>query len=166
MKMETTRKTSLLTTLTLGATLLFTAAASAAPEGFGLGFAKDAEFGAERIAMMADRLDLDEAQVAQIEAIVDANRAQAESLKDAFADNRAALQEAAAFDQYDAAAVAELADDLGALTSQRVLLKTQVRNEVLAVLTEEQRADLGELRQRRADRMQRRADRRRSRGDG
>lgn len=108
-----------------------------------------------KVERMAERLGLDDAQRDQVAAIFEDSREQKRSLGEAVHENRKALRAATRFEQYDAALVAELAAEQGALHAQRIELKAKSRNAFLSVLSAEQRQQLDELRESRGEHMKR-----------
>lgn len=100
------------------------------------------------VERMADHLGLDETQQQSIENILEAAKPELEALREAQRANREAL---AALDPADAnysTAINNIAAENGRLATEGTLLRSRVRNEVNAVLTDEQREKLGQGRQR------------------
>lgn len=91
---------------------------------------------------MADHLDLDGAQRATIENIVEAVRPEAEALRERFRANREALSALDASDPAYETTLNNLALSQGQLATEGVLLATRIRTEINAVLTDEQREKL------------------------
>ena len=127
----------------------------------GAGFGMPGIPGPEMIAgRMAERLGLDDTQHETIRNIVDAARPEMQALRDKARANRDAL---AALDA-GSPDVQSIAISNGELATEATLLFTRVRGEINAVLTEEQRAELAEIKalrdERRGERQQRREQRR------
>lgn len=87
---------------------------------------------------MADYLDLDDAQRASIENILEAVRPEAEALRERFRENHEALHTLDAGDPAYETTLNNLALSQGQLATEGVLLATRVRTEIRAVLTDEQ----------------------------
>lgn len=127
----------------------------------GPGFGMPGMPGPEMIlGRMADRLGLDDTQRETLRNIMDAARPEFDALHEKAKANRDAL---ASLDA-GSAEVQNIAISNGELATEATLLFARVRGEINAVLTEEQRAELAELRalrdERRGDRLQRRKERR------
>ena len=108
------------------------------------------------IGRMADHLDLDDAQRENVRNIMSAARPEIESLRDKFRENHEALRTLAAGDPE----VQNIAIANGELATEATLLFARVRGEIDAVLTDEQRAQIAEFKERRSER---RAERRQDR---
>ena len=109
------------------------------------------------IERMAAHLELDETQRQSIENILEAARPEFQALRADFWANRQALEAIDPADADYSAAINDVAAENGRLATEGTLLMSRVRNEVHAVLTEEQRAKLAEGKQR----MRAKAERRR-----
>lgn len=129
-------------------------AALAHPKGPEMGFLEGRK--GERIAQ---ELGLDEAQREQIAAVIEGGREEGRALREAIRENRKALEAASEYDQFDANRVAELAAEQGSLHAQRVELMLKTRNAAQAVLTEGQRQQMAEMRERRGERLKRKGAR-------
>ncbi len=90
------------------------------------------------IEHMADHLDLDDTQRAQVQNIVEAARPEFEALREQLRANREALQSLATDDPAYATQLNDIAVSNGQLATEGTLLFTRVRNEIHAVLTDEQ----------------------------
>ncbi len=101
---------------------------------------------------MADHLDLDDTQRATVENILEAARPEFQALREQARANREALR---ALDAGDPA-VNDIAVSNGELATQGTLLAHRVRNEVRAVLTDEQIEKLERTRERMRDAAERR----------
>ena len=137
----------------------FSINAQANPRGHGIGVpGMGIPDPAMMIERMADHLDLDDAQRATIENIVDAVRPEAEALRERFHANHKALEELDPSDPAYETTLNNLALSQGQLATEGVLLATRVRTEIRAVLTDEQAAKL----ERGKSRMRKRIERYRS----
>ena len=101
---------------------------------------------------MADHLDLDDTQRSTVQNIFEAARPEFQALREQARANRQALQ---ALDAGDPA-VNDIAASNGELATQGTLLAHRVRNEIRAVLTDEQIEKLERSRDRMRDAAQRR----------
>lgn len=100
------------------------------------------------IRRLSRDLDLDDAQREQLRNIMTAAQPEIKALRDSARENREALK---ALDVNDPE-VQNIATSNGALATEATLLFTRVRSEIEAVLTDEQRARLAELKESRGDR--------------
>lgn len=147
---------SLLSGVLLLTLLVFTSTAHA-EGGRGNGDGKGSGMSAGRIISdrMADRLDLDDTQRQTIDNIVAAAKPEMDALREQRQSNREAM---AALDSSDANYSIELeqaATEKGRLATEATLLHSRVRTEVTAVLTEEQRAEFEQSKERRKKRGER-----------
>ncbi len=101
---------------------------------------------AGRLEAVAEEIGLSEAQRDEIHAVVDQARPELRDLAREMRGNRDALRGASAPESYDQTAVAELAAAQGDLIARGIVLGAQVRHDVLAVLSLEQREQLQALR--------------------
>ncbi|MEL6869140.1 MAG: Spy/CpxP family protein refolding chaperone [Pseudomonadota bacterium] len=109
-----------------------------------------------RVERMAQKLGLDDTQRDQVTNIMTAAEPEFNALREQRKSNRDRLQAVDA----DSAEVQEIAASNGEIATQVTLLKTRVRSEIDAVLTEDQRAELAQMEARRAERFDRRRGRR------
>ncbi len=106
--------------------------------------------GGERfVERMAERLDLDDEQLASVRAVVDEHRAEQRALRDQLREGRALIRELSADDAYDEEELRALAETHGDAQAELIVLKAKMRSEISAVLTDEQRAQLAEMGERR-----------------
>ncbi len=106
---------------------------------------------------MADYLDLDDAQRASVENVIAAARPEIDELRRQLKANREALQ---ALDPGDPAydvLLGDIALSNGELATQGTFLFTRIRNEVGAILTDEQRDKLERRKARMKERFRRRS---------
>ncbi len=106
---------------------------------------------------MLDSINATDAQREQIKAIMQSNKEQAKADWKQIAATRRALHELDPMASSYSSEVARLADELAQATRQATIDKANIRAQVAAVLTSEQRATLA---QQRAEREQRQAERR------
>lgn len=117
-----------------------------------------AGFPGKMLERMSEHLDLDETQRQSVENILEASKPEFEALRDRFKANRAALQ---ALDPADASYSVNLeaaAAENGQLATEATLLRSRVRTEINAVLTEEQREKLARSKARFRDAFERRGE--------
>lgn len=105
---------------------------------------------------MADHLDLDDAQRASVQNILEAARPEFQALREQARNNREALRELGPNDP----SVNDIAISNGELATRGTLLAHRVRNEVRAVLTEQQLEKLERSRERMREAAERRFGRR------
>jgi len=103
----------------------------------------------EHLSRAAEKLDLSDEQLDQIFAVADASRGELRDLMMQMHDNKKALRETARLEQYDAAAIAELAATQGDLTARMIVLRTRMRAEIMAIFSPEQRSKMEELKEHR-----------------
>ena len=101
------------------------------------------------IEHMADHLDLDDAQRAEVENIVEAAKPEFEALREQARANREALESLTTDDPAYSAQLNDIAMSNGQLATEGTLLFTRVKSEINAVLTEEQREKLARGKERR-----------------
>jgi Spy/CpxP family protein refolding chaperone len=110
---------------------------------------------AERFGeMMLGPLDLTDAQRDQIRTIVEARRAATEPLMERAFTAREALQDAIQAQPVDEATIRARSADLAAVEADLAVSRADLQAEIAALLTDEQKAELAEMRERRADRME------------
>lgn len=108
-----------------------------------------------RIERMAEHLDLDDVQRESVENIVNAAKPEIKALREQLRANHEALRDLDANDPE----VQNIAISNGELATEGTLLFTRIRGEINAVLTDEQRAKLAEVKEHRKERFERRQDR-------
>lgn len=106
----------------------------------------------EMLSRMTEMLDLDENQSQSIRNIVDAAKPQFDSLRERSRANRDALRDLDINDPDYNAKLQNLSAESGQLASEMTLLHGQVRADIGAVLTAEQRQELSEHMDRMGDR--------------
>ena len=105
---------------------------------------------------IAERLDLDEAQRESVDNIMNAAKPEIKALRERAKANHEALRALGPGDPE----VQNIAISNGELATEATLLFARVRSEIDAVLTDEQRAELAELKDRAGDRRGDRKERR------
>jgi Spy/CpxP family protein refolding chaperone len=100
----------------------------------------------QRLLGIASVLNLTNEQVAEIEAIQEAQKEPSETIREETESARQSLRELLQAGAYGEAEVAALADVVGDLVSQRVVLKSKAWFDISQVLTAEQNAQLENLR--------------------
>lgn len=117
------------------------------------GFGGDAAMAAERqLAGTIRRLDLDADQEAAIRALFEENREDLEANRQASRAVREDVQALLEADRLDEDALADLARREGELAEERILLSGTLASQVLAELTDDQRAELQAIRSEREER--------------
>jgi len=87
---------------------------------------------------MTDKLDLTEDQVTQIRTIKDKYHPQKQQLRNEMMKNRQSLKELMMADSLDEAGVQQLAETMGKLKTEKILLKSKMMSEINQLLTPEQ----------------------------
>ena len=145
----------LLAALSMAAVSAPAVAERGGPPGFsGGGAFHDPDLMVER---MADHLDLDATQRAQVQNILDAARPEFESLREQRRTNREALASLDAADPGYSTQLNDIAVSNGQLATDGTLLFSRVRSEIDAVLTAEQRDKLARSKDRMRKAFKRRA---------
>jgi len=103
-----------------------------------------------------DRLDLTQEQRDQVRAILDRHRDERRALRESMRDQREERFEQDLSLPFDEAAVRARAEKRAQMRVEAEVARARVASEVLAVLTPEQRAELGKLREERHERFERR----------
>jgi Spy/CpxP family protein refolding chaperone len=142
-----------ITLIAVLAMLAFSTAAWSNPHERGHGSRGDSMFGntmkmVHRLERAADKIGISDQQMDEIMAVVDESRQSVREVRRAMRDNRKAIAESIHADNYDADQVQKLADQHGQLASQMIVMGAQVRSQVHALLTEEQRQQIGEMKSR------------------
>jgi len=144
-------KTLLIGSLTLGGFTM----ANASPDHFdkpghaGKSCGKHEKDRGARIEKMIERLDLDEGQAEQVRNIRDNYHPQMEQLKEKMKDNRQQLRELVQADALDQEQVRVIAEAIGDLKTEKIILRTTMKSEIRMVLTEEQREEMKQWKKRR-----------------
>ena len=110
----------------------------------------------QMIQRMADRLELDDDQRQSVQNIMSAARPEIEALREQLRANHEALQSLGPDDPE----LQNIAMSNGALATEGTLLFARIRSDIDAVLTDDQRTKLAELKDRKRDRAERRQQRR------
>lgn len=97
------------------------------------------------------QLQLSDDQRAQIQTIFSGARENIQPLAQQLREKHAALMDMARAQPFDETSVRSQAKEIADIQAQLMVARTQVRNQVLAILTDEQKARLSELR---AERLQ------------
>ena len=95
-----------------------------------------------RIEKMIKHLDLDEGQAEQVRNIRDNYRPQMKELKEKMKDNRQQLHELAQADTLDQEQVKIIAEVIGDLITEKIILRTTMKSEIRMILSEEQREEM------------------------
>lgn len=106
-------------------------------EGHGYHKGKNCE---HRMQKMTEKLGLSDEQATQIKAIKEKYQPQKQQLRSDMKALRASLREVMKNEPMDAARIEEIAQQMGQLKTQKIILKSKKVNEINQVLTAEQRA--------------------------
>ncbi len=96
---------------------------------------------------LARRLNMTDEQRADIEAVLDNSREQMAEMRAEMRANRAQLRDLTRQAELDEAAVRGMADRQGDLKAEMIVLRARQRSEMKALLTDEQIAQLDEMRE-------------------
>lgn len=105
-----------------------------------------------KLDRMAERLNASDEQRAQIRAIAEGSRGKMDQLRGEMRTNRSQLKELIRQTPLDKAAVRGIAEKQGDLKTEMIVLRAQQRSEIKAVLTDDQRARLEQMRERKQSR--------------
>ena len=154
--MKLTRFTLSLT-LIIG-TLALAGVVFAGPGGGGPeGFDRGGDLGMlHRITRMANRIDLSDEQVAQIESILEAAKPEAESLRTQLREGMETFRESHEPGQFDEASARAFAEAHAAIRVDLMVHEMKTRASVMAMLTPEQIEELQTLREERGEKAGRR----------
>jgi len=97
-------------------------------------------------------LDLTDAQKTQAKEIAGASRTKLSSVFEAVKANRGKMQAATANGAFDEASVTALANEQAALSAQMIVERARVKSQMFAILTDEQKAKLAEMKAKRGER--------------
>jgi len=97
-----------------------------------------------RIERMTEHLGLNDEQAKQVRAVRDNYHPQMLALRDKIKANRKQLREVMHADTVDQAKVEKLAQKMGALKADKIILRSKMRVEMNKVLTNEQRKKMSE----------------------
>ena len=103
------------------------------------------------------RLDLTDEQKASVKALFESHRDAMQAERDTLREARQALRQETQSETFNEAAIRELSVQVHATETDMAVARASLHNQVLQLLTEEQRAELKEMR---AERQDRRDDRR------
>jgi Spy/CpxP family protein refolding chaperone len=97
---------------------------------------------------MADRLQLTTEQRSSVQAVLQKSQPQRANLKEKMQANRKALKELARSGNSDSSQIAELAQERGQLVADMIVQRSKVRGEIREILTDAQREQLNQMRER------------------
>ena len=101
--------------------------------------------GDRQLERMAERLDLDDAQLESVRAIVDAHRAEQRALRDQLREGREQIRRLGAEGDFNEEEVEALAEVQGDIMAELIVLKASMHSRIAAVLTDEQREAFAEM---------------------
>ena len=102
-----------------------------------------------RLERMTQKLDLSAEQQDQIKAIFDANQAERQALRENMQQNREALRNLMTTDSPNEADIRALAETQGQFKANMIVMKAKTRQAIAAVLTDEQKAKMQAMRDKR-----------------
>lgn len=102
--------------------------------------------GEHRLERMTKKLDLSEEQRQQIRTVFDANQAERQALHDNMQQNRETLRKLMASENPAEADIRAIADTQGQLKADMIMMRTQTKLAIQAVLTDEQKAKMQRMR--------------------
>lgn len=137
-----------LAVLTTGVMFAF---AQAAPAGGDRGWGK--RIGHRGMGMIFRKLDLTEDQKAKVKEILTASRTSLQPTFEALKANREKMETLTANGAFDEAKVTALANEQASLSAKLVVEKERAKSQVFAILTDEQKTKLAEMKAKRAERM-------------
>ncbi len=157
--MKTTMK-SIPMILTVAALLVLTSVTVVAAQGPGPGgkgpHARGGQGGELQRAL--HRLDLSDDQKASIKALFESNQESMQADRETLRTAREALRMQMQSEIFDEAAIRNLAGQVGAAEVEMAVARASVHNQVVQLLTDEQRGQLKEMRARRMERMEERRE--------
>ena len=89
---------------------------------------------------MAEKLNLTDAQKAQVKEIMEASRAKMQPLREAGKANHQKMEAATANGQFDEAAVSAIAQEQATIGAQMIVEKARVKSQIFQILTAEQKS--------------------------
>ncbi len=100
-----------------------------------------------RMEYMIKKLDLNDSQTTQVRNIRDSYQSKMESLRSKMKDSRKQLRDTMHEDTIDQGKVRELAQTIGALKTDKIILRSAMRTDIHNVLSTKQRKELKKLQQ-------------------
>lgn len=108
------------------------------------------------LGWMAAKLNLTDAQKAQIESVKDASKAKIQPLREAAKANHQKMKAATENGQFDEAAVTQIAQEKAAIDVQMTVEKERVKAQMFQILTAEQKTQLAQMKEQRKEGFQNR----------
>lgn len=102
--------------------------------------------------MMLRGLDLTEEQKAKVKDLHEASRANLQSVRESLKANREKMEALTANGAFDEAQVTALANKQAALSAKMIVEHQRVKSQTFAILTDEQKTKLAEIKAKRAER--------------
>ena len=122
---------------------------------------KDGDEGGHRGMMMTKELNLTESQQEQIKGIREANADKMKSAMEAVGEARKAFMEASSGDSVDRSEISGLAQELADAMTEMAVLKSDLHTQMKAVLNDEQKEKLQDMKQKMQQKMKQRMEERR-----
>ena len=117
----------------------------------GRGFGHHGGFG-----RMAEKLNLTDAQKAQVKDIMDASRAKVQPLTEQLKANHQKMETATANGQFDEAQVSTIANEQATISAQLIVEKERAKSQIFQILTAEQKTLMPQFEAQRGDRFENR----------
>jgi len=103
----------------------------------------------DRMERMIKHLELSDEQATQVRSIRDSYQPKMQALREKMQENRKQLREEMHAETIDQEKVKKLADKMGDLKADKIILRAEKRNKIHNVLTNEQREKMKEMKERR-----------------
>ena len=100
----------------------------------------------QRLERMIEHLELSDAQISQVDELVDSQREEMRTVSRALRSNRDALQALMRNEDYDPTVISTLAQEQGGLVAQQIELRAAMHAGLMSILTEEQKIQAQEMR--------------------
>jgi protein CpxP len=97
--------------------------------------------------MMLRGLNLTDDQKAKVKSIFEAAKTDVQPLREALKENRKKLNSVTANGAFDQAQIQAIADEQGALMSKMIVEREKVKSQIIAILTDEQKAKAAQMRE-------------------
>ncbi len=108
---------------------------------------------------MAEKLNLTDAQKAQVKEIREAGRSTIQPLREARKANRQKMKAATADRQFDEAQISAIATEQAQISAQMIVEKQRVKAQMFQLLTAEQKVQMQQFKEQRKERFQNRKNR-------
>jgi periplasmic protein CpxP/Spy len=109
---------------------------------------------------IAEKLNLTDAQKAQVKDIMEATRAKVQPLKESMKANRQKMNDATANGQFDEATVSAIAQEQATIGAQLIVEKERAKSQMFQILTAEQKTQMQQFEAQMKERFENRQNRR------